>query len=276
MDNYLLLWSFFIYSFIGWCIEVAFAAIRYKKFVNRGFLNSSLCPIYGVGIVCVIKILGDYQDNLMLLYFMSVVVTTMIEWITGFCLEKLFHHKWWDYSNMPGNIQGYICPLFSLAWGIACVIIIRWFHPMVCKFIGWIPKIPGKLLLFFLLCLVIADICVTINTVMELNLRLKEMYEIAEELEKMSCYLGESISRNILVGLEKHEDRMERTEQMKKKYHELLTNLSNGDRRLLMAFPTIRSLRYGEQLHDLKRYLNRKKKQYKNEEDDDVSDSCCR
>ena len=210
MDNYLLLWSFFIYSFIGWCIEVSFAAIRHKKFVNRGFLNSSLCPIYGVGIVCVMKILGDYQDNLMLLYFMSVVVTTMIEWITGFFLEKLFHHKWWDYSNMPGNIQGYICPLFSLAWGIACVIIIRWFHPIVCKSIVWIPEIPGKLLMFFLLCMVIADICVTINTVMELNLRLRKMYKIAEELEKMSYYLGESISRNILNGLEKHEDRMER------------------------------------------------------------------
>ena len=95
--------------------------------------------------------------------------------------------------------------------------------------------------------------CVTINTVMELNLRLRKMYEIAEELEKMSYYLGENISRNILNGLEKHEDRMERTEQMKKKYHELLTNPSNGDRRLLMAFPMIRSLRYGEQLHDLKR-----------------------
>ena len=163
MDNYLLLWSFFIYSFIGWCIEVAFAAIRHKKLVNRGFLNSSLCPIYGVGIICVIKILGDYKNNFLLLYFMSVVVTTLLEWITGFCLEKLFHYKWWDYSNIPGNIQGYICPLFSLAWGTACIIIIRWFHPIVCKFIVWIPEIPGKLLMFFLLCMVIADICVTIR-----------------------------------------------------------------------------------------------------------------
>ena len=81
---------FFIYGFLGWCTEVAYAAVKERKFVNRGFLNGPICPIYGVGVVIVVQLLDPYAHQLGLLYLLSVVLTTTLEWLTGFALDKLF------------------------------------------------------------------------------------------------------------------------------------------------------------------------------------------
>lgn len=98
---YYLILYFFVYGFLGWCTEVAFAACKERKFVNRGFLNGPICPIYGIGVGIVVQFLTPYKENLVLLYIASVVMVTALEWVTGFILEKIFHNKWWDYSKMP-------------------------------------------------------------------------------------------------------------------------------------------------------------------------------
>ena len=113
---YEVLWIFIIYAFIGWCAEVSYAAVNRGIFVNRGFLNGPYCPIYGCGVVIVVTVLMPLKDNLFLLFVGSVVLTSVLEYITGFLLEKVFHNKWWDYSNLPFNLHGYICLKFSIYW----------------------------------------------------------------------------------------------------------------------------------------------------------------
>ena len=76
-------WIFLIYSFLGWCCEVAFAAVCEGKFVNRGFCNGAVCPIYGFGMLAVVKILGPFRENIFVLFILSVIVTTVIEFIAG-------------------------------------------------------------------------------------------------------------------------------------------------------------------------------------------------
>ena len=76
----------------------------------------------------VVLALAPVSENPILLYLGSVVLTTLIECLTGFALEKLFHARWWDYSNMSLNIMGYVCLLFSVVWGLACMAIVRWIH----------------------------------------------------------------------------------------------------------------------------------------------------
>ena len=120
---YRFLWIFFIYAFLGWCTEVSYAALVSGRFVNRGFLNGPVCPIYGLGVVLVMACLEPFRDNLLLLFVCSVLLTSLLEWITGFVLEKLFHQRWWDYSNEPFNLGGYVCLRFSIAWGLACVFV---------------------------------------------------------------------------------------------------------------------------------------------------------
>ena len=103
-ELYFITLYFFVYGFLGWCTEVAFAAWKEHRFVNRGFLNGPICPIYGFGVTMVVRFLSPYKANLVLLYITSVILVTALEWLTGFILEKLFHNKWWDYSKMPLNI----------------------------------------------------------------------------------------------------------------------------------------------------------------------------
>lgn len=105
---------FVIYAFLGWCTEVAYKAVTVGQFVNRGFLNGPVCPIYGFGMVFVIWALTPVTDNAFLLFVGGFVITTLLEGVTGFVLEKLFHAKWWDYSSEPFNIGGYVCLKFSI------------------------------------------------------------------------------------------------------------------------------------------------------------------
>ena len=152
------LWVFFIYAFLGWCTEVSYAATKTGKFVNRGFLNGPWCPIYGFGVVIVLAFLEPLKDNLFLLFLGSVVLTSALEWLTGFLLEKLFAQRWWDYSNEPFNLSGYICLRFSLAWGFACLFVVKLLHPTVLLFIRLIPHLVGLVLLGILMVVMAIDL----------------------------------------------------------------------------------------------------------------------
>lgn len=101
---YLTLWIFFVYAFLGWCTEVGYAALRTGRFVNRGFLNGPVCPIYGFGVIIVLWVLEPLAEHILLLFLGSVVLTSALEWVTGLVLEKLFHQRWWDYSDEPFNV----------------------------------------------------------------------------------------------------------------------------------------------------------------------------
>ena len=150
MSIYYSILYFFVYGFLGWCTEVIFAAFKQHRFVNRGFLNGPICPIYGVGVTLVIACLEAFQSNLLLLYISSVILVTVLEGVTGWAMDKLFHNKWWDYSKLPFNIGGYVCLLFSLIWGVACVFIVYFVHPLIHQVLSLIPHTAGIALIAIL------------------------------------------------------------------------------------------------------------------------------
>ena len=113
-----LLLYFFLYAFLGWCAEVAFAAVTTRQLVNRGFLNGPQCPIYGFGMVALLVVLGPWRQNLPAVFFGSMVLATLVELVGGWLLYRLFHTRWWDYTDQRWNLGGYICPKFSLLWGL--------------------------------------------------------------------------------------------------------------------------------------------------------------
>ena len=100
---------FTIYSLLGWVCESTYCSILAKKLINRGFLNGPFCPIYGVGALLIVKLLSPFSHNLVILFFASLLLTSLLEYLTGFAMEKLFHAKWWDYSHRRFNIQGRVC-----------------------------------------------------------------------------------------------------------------------------------------------------------------------
>lgn len=225
---YELVWIFIIYAFIGWCTEVSYAALDTGKFVNRGFLNGPYCPIYGCGVVIVVAILTPLQDNLVILFIGSILLTTALEFVTGYILEKVFHNKWWDYSDKPFNVKGYICLKFSIYWGLACTFIMKIVHPAIYKTITWIPFIPGIVILSIFMCVFIVDCCITVSTILKFNKRLKLMDEMAASIRKLSDEIGENIYENVSGVIEK-------SEEFQENHAELIDKLTESKEKLADA-----------------------------------------
>ena len=262
---YQVLWFFIVYAFLGWCTEVAYAAVNHGKFVNRGFLNGPYCPIYGFGVVLVVGVLTPLKDSDLVLFFGSVLLTSALEWMTGFVLEKVFHNKWWDYSEVPFNLNGYICLKFSIAWGFACIFVMKIFHPTVEVFVNWIPKTLGWIAVVGLLIIFTADAAVTAQSILKLNKRLEHMEEIAEKMKEISDHIGEDISENVLELMEKGETLKEK---LQAEYEELARRRSFTHDRLLKAYPGMKSNRHGKALGDIRKNLDRKLERFAAELDE--------
>lgn len=237
-------WYFFTFAFLGWCAEVAFAAIREGKFVNRGFLNGPVCPIYGLGVALIAWALKPVKDNFILLFLGAVVLTSALEWLTGFVLKKIFHHQWWDYSEMKFNIGGYICLEFSLIWGVAGMAVVKLLIPPVDFLIRILPRGVGIVFLIVFGTIMLADIVVTVVTIVGLNQKLKKLSLLAEKLRADSDRIGRRV--------------FEESIELKEKYDALAEQNNILRSRLIKAFPNMRSEKYNEQLEKIKSKLKRK------------------
>ena len=251
--------SFFVYGFLGWCTEVAYAAAKQGKFVNRGFLNGPICPVYGIGVGVVIQFLTPVENNLVLLYISSTILVTVIEGLTGFLLEKIFHNKWWDYSEQPLNIGGYVCVLFSLIWGVFCVLIVKVIHPLIDKVLTMIPFVLGIVVMVCLAAGLLADLYVTASGILKMNRRLEAMEKIAAELKELSDKVGENIYENVMEGMEFREEKKARMEELKAKYEEMAENRTKVGERLVKAFPKMQVRQHKEIFEELRERVRRSK-----------------
>lgn len=127
--SYILL--FFLYSFIGWLGESIYCSIPAKKWINRGFLTGPITPIYGTGALVMLIFLKPFKYNPLLVFFIGIILCDIVEYITSYMMEKLFHSRWWDYSNKVLNINGRICLQHSIIWGAASLFFIYFVHPAI-------------------------------------------------------------------------------------------------------------------------------------------------
>lgn len=251
---YQAVWIFIIYAFLGWCSEVAFAAVNKGKFVNRGFLNGPVCPIYGVGMLIVVLCLWNLRDRPLLLFLGSALLTTALEFVTGFVLERFFHDKWWDYSDMPFNIKGYVCLKFTILWGLAASFIIGAIHRFIYMLIEKTPFVLGVILLAVFSAAFIADFTVTLTALVKLPKKLKAMAEAERALRAVSDKIGENISDTTIAAKEKGEALAEenkpRFEELKAEYEKKKKEFSAMlernfvQRRIFKAFPNLKNGRY--------------------------------
>lgn len=236
---------FFVYAFLGWCAEVVFAAVKNGSFVNRGFLNGPVCPIYGVGVVVVLLALTPLADMFWLVFICSVLLCSVIEWATGFVLERFFHRKWWDYGKMPFNIGGYVCPAMSLLWGFACLLVVYVVQPAVAAPIDLLPTIAGYVLMGLFAALFVTDLVFTLLQISKLGKRLREIEEINKKLRVGSDKLGAAISSLTVKSAEKLAPLKVKGEKaaegIKEKYEKAKTELEEkiAASRLGKAFPRL-------------------------------------
>lgn len=300
MSFYQICCYFIIYSVIGWIIEVAYHAVTLGKVVNRGFLNGPLCPVYGFGMLAVlcithfIPVNAQGQPYAILVFLAGLIFTTLIELFAGWILDKAFHARWWDYSDVPLNLNGYICVKFSLIWGMAVLFAVRFFHPLVIHFsvAALSPKI-GWIVMAVIYGILFIDSGVTITTVIGLNKELKKLDEIQTALRKPSDKMSEIIAGSTIklsgsveeaklqatlgkadlkdsIAEKKNqienqvEDIKAQIEAYKREKERHLQEIFSpkkwGTRRLLRAFPKMKHRKYTQTMQELKSYFQTHKK----------------
>ena len=160
---------FFIYSVLGWCMEVLNTIRAEKKYINRGFLISPYCPIYGIGVLLITILLKKYENDILITFILSILICGLLEYITSYVLEKIFHARWWDYSKRKFNINGRICLENLLIFGILGCLIIYILNPFLINIINNLPNIVLNIISVVLLIFNIVDITISSNVIINLK-----------------------------------------------------------------------------------------------------------
>jgi len=287
---YHLLMFFFIYGFVGWCLEVCYNAVDLGEWSNRGFLNGAICPIYGVGVVAILYLLEPISEFGPLLFVGGVVLCSGLELLTGYVMEKVFHQRWWDYTTERFNFKGFICLKFSLYWGVGVVFVVKLVHPTVLRFVDWIPYEVGVVVLVFAVLILALDALDTFRTVIGINRELETIHEAASVIRNISNGISERLFEGTIKAVEEKDELgqkiQENREELEQKLQinreelelqmalgraeleskaselkalaeDMAGRLKRGQKRMLRAFPDMRSTRYEADMAAVRELLGR-------------------
>lgn len=176
--GYELAWLFFAYSFLGWVLETIVSDIKNRKLVNRGLVNSPLCVIYGSAAVAIS--VGLQELNGISLFVISAVIATVIEWIGGHLIENMYHERWWDYSDIKGNLDGYICIPMSVFWGILGWAGKTWGNNILLLVFRFIPETAGIVIVWVLIVALAIDLLASMS-ILKGRAKLQERLETADQ-----------------------------------------------------------------------------------------------
>lgn len=196
---------FIVYSFIGWIMEIIWTLATERKLINRGFLIGPYCPIYGCGCLLLIILLDRYKNDIVVLFIMSIIICSVLEYFTSYLMEKIFKARWWDYSHYKFNLNGRICVQTMVPFGVLGVLVVYFLNPFLVSNIN-INSIIVSIILF----LFIVDIIISFSVIS--NLR--------------------STITNIAS---------DNTEEITKRVKEVLIKKSILHKRLVKAFPSFKS-----------------------------------
>lgn len=246
---------FIIYSFFGWVMESLLKTYLQKKPVNSGFLYGPFCPIYGFGAIFMLLFLQGYRRNIVLLFIIAFFTMSLWEYMVGWLLEKIFHTKYWDYTENKFNIKGRVCLMNSLFWGFLGVIFICYLHPFLTEKIA---QIPEKILMFNTIMIMIAivvDTIISIVKVMNIKDKLEKLKELSETIkDKLEELEKKQVGKESLQAM---------IEDLKYRQTRLKRKLIKQTNHLKKAFPTIKS----DTIEKINEFLKEKKENIKKGKD---------
>ena len=197
-DLFMYFMMFMFYSIVGWIIEVIYTFITDKKIVNRGFLIGPYCPIYGVGCLLIIILLKKYTDDFILLFIMSMLICSLLEYLTSYVMEKLFNARWWNYSNRKFNINGRVCLETLIPFGIFGSLILLVVNPFVVSIFNKIPDNIFKVITILFFIIFVIDEVVSYIIINKLNISTSEI--TIDNTEEITQKVKEYISKNSKLG----------------------------------------------------------------------------
>ena len=215
---YELLLLFFAASFLGWVLETAAADIKQKKFVNRGLVTGPFCVMYGITTVLLTVGLGELRG--IWLFLFSAIYATVVEWIGGHLIERLFHQRWWDYSCRKWNLDGYICLSASAFWGVLGFVMVTWGNDLLFRLMALLPLLLVKILLLVLAGVLVVDILASYILLRGYGKNIRQWEEADNRIRKVTLrlqnWIGTVIARRIRKAYPKAvETKIEEKEEAK-------------------------------------------------------------
>ena len=177
---------FFFYCFCGWVWESCYVSCKQRRWVNRGFLEGPILPIYGSGAIIILFATLPVEENLILVCLLGTAAATLLEYITGAAMEAVFKVRYWDYSAQKFNLHGHICLTSSIAWGFFSILLVRFLHPPVGRLLARIPDIVVEPLAFLLTVLATIDVVRSVQDALDLREMLERLTEENEDLRRLA------------------------------------------------------------------------------------------
>ncbi|MCI9124811.1 MAG: putative ABC transporter permease [Eubacterium sp.] len=259
----LFIW-FILYSMAGWVYETLYCSIKGLKWDNRGMLIGPYCPIYGVGAILDILLCSNFT-NAMSVFFACVVGSAILEYVTSYTTERLFHAVWWDYSYLPLNLHGRICLQCSLSFGAAGIIVLYGIHPYMKQLTAPIPVPVQELLSLLFMAVFAADCALTADSLAQINTKLEATVaaidsQIAEKYNKFI----ENAKQNLSDGLDNLKEKISFEEYRERRMHEEVNkttaSLSWVQIRSLCSCVSFRHSSYSEIGNRMKHVISFRKK----------------
>lgn len=199
---------FFIYCFFGWIFESAYVSLKTRRFVNRGFLRLPMLPLYGTGAVMMLWVSLPVKDNLFFVYASGVAAATVLEYATGWGMEKLFRIKYWDYSGQRLNVKGYICLSSSVAWGFLTILLTEVVHRPIAEYVQKLPYTVNLAGVLVVLVLFAVDCTGSVKAALNLARVLDAMTAIRAELDDIQVQMA-ALKAGAAQKMEEAADRLE-------------------------------------------------------------------
>ncbi len=168
--KYILL--FFIYAFVGWCIEVVAKIIDDRKFVNRGFLIGPILPIYGVGVLLILLVTKQ-TDNFIIVFLKAIAVCSVLEYFTSWIMEVFFKTRWWDYSQRRFNLNGRICVNTMIPFGILGLFVVYLLNPFLNFVIDHSPYVLNVVFTGIFVFFILLDFIITLKVLFKIKKKIR-------------------------------------------------------------------------------------------------------
>ena len=243
---------FYIYCFLGWCIESTIVSFEQKKLVNRGFLRIPLLPIYGSGAVTVLFVTIPVQYNVVLVYLVGMIAATILEYFTGWLMESTLKVKYWDYSNDKFNYKGRICLVSSLFWGVLSIVLTLFIHKPIEEKVLSMNENTVLISITLISVVFIGDFIHSIKTSLDLNKLLSEVTRIKGEIEALKNNTSLQLHIRQIPALKSKLDKLN------KEYEAYTEKIRNSTARVFKAYPTATSMKFNEALKEIREKLKGK------------------
>ena len=226
---------FFSYAILGWIMEVILKYFQYKRFINRGFLIGPYCPIYGWGAILITILLKKYYSDPLALFVFAILICSILEYLTSYIMEKIFHARWWDYSTKKFNINGRICLNTMIPFGMLGLLMMYIINPFLVKIFNTFSN----------------------NTLMIIIVILSSIFIV----DNIISLLALSKVRDTISNFRK-----DNTEEISLKVRKMLSKLAWPEQRIIKAFPKLHYLgNIKENIKEVKNTLETKQNKLKME-----------